>query len=242
MLEDEVDEKYYLSAKWHYTLDNEQRHDSNEVAQIDNISYKAIRTITDTNKICRTIDTMGGGQREPKVIVEINNKRVRNNIEKNHQRLKENSFLDSFNNTVNNTGISGTITTGVSFRNETHVAVRDNRNLKEQLCDKLVETHTVVGGEIINHSYTNSKQRNTLDKYIESKDGIFPTMTTRPDILGVAENKNNLRIRKLTPKECWRLMGFDDSDFEKAEKVNSNSQLYKQARKFDCCKCTRGNI
>jgi DNA (cytosine-5)-methyltransferase 1 len=39
----------------------------------------------------------------------------------------------------------------------------------------------------------------------------------------------NYRIRKLTPKECWRLMGFDDSDFEKAEKVNSNSQLYKQA-------------
>ncbi len=38
----------------------------------------------------------------------------------------------------------------------------------------------------------------------------------------------NLRIRKLTPKEYWRLMGFDDSDFEKASKVNSNSQLYKQ--------------
>ena len=37
------------------------------------------------------------------------------------------------------------------------------------------------------------------------------------------------RIRKLTPLSCWRLMGFDDSDFEKAEKVNSNSQLYKQA-------------
>ena len=40
---------------------------------------------------------------------------------------------------------------------------------------------------------------------------------------------NNLRIRKLTPKECWRLMGFDDSDFEKAAKINSNTQLYKQA-------------
>ena len=39
----------------------------------------------------------------------------------------------------------------------------------------------------------------------------------------------NVRIRKLTPKECWRLMGFDDSDFEKAEAVCSNTQLYKQA-------------
>lgn len=37
------------------------------------------------------------------------------------------------------------------------------------------------------------------------------------------------RIRKLTPKECYRLMGFSDEDFEKAKAVNSNSQLYKQA-------------
>lgn len=36
------------------------------------------------------------------------------------------------------------------------------------------------------------------------------------------------RIRKLTPLECWRLMGFSDEDFHKAEEVNSNSQLYKQ--------------
>ena len=40
---------------------------------------------------------------------------------------------------------------------------------------------------------------------------------------------NSLRIRKLTPKECWRLMGFSDDDFHKAEEVNSNTQLYKQA-------------
>ena len=40
---------------------------------------------------------------------------------------------------------------------------------------------------------------------------------------------NGMRIRKLTPKECWRLMGFNDYDFEKVERINSNSQLYKQA-------------
>ena len=40
----------------------------------------------------------------------------------------------------------------------------------------------------------------------------------------------NHRIRKLTPKECWRLMGFDDVDFEKAKAAGiSNTQLYKQA-------------
>jgi len=36
-------------------------------------------------------------------------------------------------------------------------------------------------------------------------------------------------IRKLTPKECWRLQGFPDKAFEAAEKVNSDTQLYKQA-------------
>ena len=53
-------------------------------------------------------------------------------------------------------------------------------------------------------------------------DGSFPKHNNR-----VIEP--NCRIRKLTPKECWRLMGFDDGDFEKAEKVCSNTQLYKQA-------------
>jgi len=41
--------------------------------------------------------------------------------------------------------------------------------------------------------------------------------------------KTDYRIRKLTPKECWRLMAFTDEDFHKAEEVNSNTQLYKQA-------------
>ena len=40
----------------------------------------------------------------------------------------------------------------------------------------------------------------------------------------------NFRIRKLTPRECWRLQGFPDWAFDKAQEVNSNSQLYKQAR------------
>jgi len=39
----------------------------------------------------------------------------------------------------------------------------------------------------------------------------------------------NLRIRKLSPREVWRLMGISDEDFDKASKVVSNSQLYKQA-------------
>ena len=54
-----------------------------------------------------------------------------------------------------------------------------------------------------------------------------PTLRAARSGLKVA---TDFRIRKLTPKECWRLMGFDDSDFEKAKSAGiSNSQLYKQA-------------
>ena len=62
-------------------------------------------------------------------------------------------------------------------------------------------------------------------------DGVSPTLSTmqggnrQPKVM----LEETTRIRKLTPKECWRLMGFDDEDIEKAEKVNSNTQLYKQA-------------
>lgn len=46
---------------------------------------------------------------------------------------------------------------------------------------------------------------------------------------GVCKIDSQYRIRKLTPMECWRLMDFSDEDFHKAESVNSNTQLYKQA-------------
>lgn len=67
----------------------------------------------------------------------------------------------------------------------------------------------------------------------EYKDGVvyFPKnyiskqteqVDNEPDLQGY-------RIRKLTPKECMRLMGFDDSDYDSVQEVGvSNSQLYKQ--------------
>lgn len=185
------------------------------------------------------------------------------------------------------------------------------RNMKEKLCDELIEKGIVKVNYVINHSYTNGlngknpKSRITLNDYVETTDNTMPCLTTRGDTLGVvvlgnyspsnhnareipkilvngnksiietlgknevddgvfidgynrlvrkdglsgtittrvsASNntyicikeattaiKSGLRIRKLTPKECWRLMGFDDEDFEKASKFNSNAQLYKQA-------------
>ena len=69
----------------------------------------------------------------------------------------------------------------------------------------------------------------------------FPTSKTRRGRVGrqvantlLASGKQgvvteSLKIRKLTPRECWRLQGFPDWAFDKAQEVNSNSQLYKQA-------------
>lgn len=58
--------------------------------------------------------------------------------------------------------------------------------------------------------------------------GRCSTITTH-GTAGVLMDTSPVRIRKLTPKECWRLQGFSDEQFEKAAAVNSNTQLYKQA-------------
>jgi len=58
--------------------------------------------------------------------------------------------------------------------------------------------------------------------------GIAPTVKENHGTV-TATNTIDYKIRKLTPLECFRLMGFSDIDFNLAQKVNSNSQLYKQA-------------
>lgn len=58
----------------------------------------------------------------------------------------------------------------------------------------------------------------------EPGDPMF-TLTAQ-DRHGISDGS---RIRKLTPRECWRLQGFPDWAFDKAAEVNSDSQLYKQA-------------
>ena len=77
-------------------------------------------------------------------------------------------------------------------------------------------------GDSINLEHPNSKtRRGRVGKQVAQ------TLTTSCN-QGCIPNAE-MRIRKLTPKECFRLMGFSDEDFHKAEAVNSNSQLYKQA-------------
>lgn len=52
---------------------------------------------------------------------------------------------------------------------------------------------------------------------------------TRSGSFGATGATDGIAIRKLTPLECWRLMGFTDAEFLRAKAVCSNSQLYKQA-------------
>jgi DNA (cytosine-5)-methyltransferase 1 len=76
-------------------------------------------------------------------------------------------------------------------------------------------------GDSINFSHPNSKnRRGRVGKNIAN------TLLTS-DEQGVV--LSDYKIRKLTPRECWRLQGFPDWSFDKAQEVNSNSQLYKQA-------------
>ena len=61
-------------------------------------------------------------------------------------------------------------------------------------------------------------------------EGISPALDTCQGGNRMPKITEGIKIRKLTPLECWRLMGFDDEDFYKAQQSGvSNSQLYKQA-------------
>ena len=77
----------------------------------------------------------------------------------------------------------------------------------------------------------NPYNKTEIQEFAPTQTSCCGSNTSSSTVLVKNEEKEekNLRIRKLTPKECWRLMGFTDEEFEKAEKVNSNSQLYKQA-------------
>ena len=107
------------------------------------------------------------------------------------------------------------------------------------------QTLTTMGGEnngvVVNRFYEQALETfnnnevedgDIIDAYNKKviNDGNSPTITTRPEgfktaILPVQD----LRIRKLTPKECFRLMGVKDDDFEKVAKNQSDASLYRLA-------------
>lgn len=81
----------------------------------------------------------------------------------------------------------------------------------------------VEDGDGIDVSSRMETHRGTVQK------GMAQTLKTQADVGVLEMNGEQYAIRKLTPKECMRLMGFDDEDYEKQSKVVSSAQIYKQA-------------
>ena len=105
--------------------------------------------------------------------------------------------------------------------------------LKDMLDDVVDEKYYLSKRRIkslFEHKRRNAEKGNGFGARIVSCNDIASSLTTSPHkSAGQYLMDEQQRIRILTPKECFRLMGFDDSDFEKADAVNSNTQLYKQA-------------
>lgn len=118
------------------------------------------------------------------------------------------------------------------------IGVIDSQGIKVAEATKQGYSECRVGIDSVNLSVPGSKTRrgrvgrdvaNTLDT--SCNQGIFVQVSEELTMYAVWYEKYQcyIAIRKLTPKECFRLQGWTDDYFEKAEFVNSDSQLYKQA-------------
>lgn len=213
MLEEKVDEKYYLRAE---QLENIKLNEVNtdiskaekceciQVAQIDG-SFESTGRIYGDDGLCPTINTMGGGGREPKILEPVL------------------------------IGGIGEINFGTQFRQGNRIY-----DSKEIACALTANPVGNAGGESylykVDMNYTTP---NIIfhDKHyqpvlmLKTKESEIYYITVNEKNIGIIKQGDNwFAIRKLTPKECWRLMGFTDSDFDKAKAAGvSDSQLYKQA-------------
>lgn len=237
MLEDEVEEKYYLSEQ---AIQGFLKHNENHIEKGTGFIWKPknendiASTLRANAALCPTDNTI-------KVIGNLNIK-----------------GQDNIKRVYSDKGISPTLT-DMQGGNRQPKILEDfykNRSIREY--DKVTPTlrSERTGLKVIELLKIKNATKKGYDEAIDG-DSVnlqYPDSNTRRgrvghqvsqtiqcnDSMGVV---NNFRIRKLTPKECWRLMGFDDGDFEKAKNVPmSNTQLYKQARKFYRCKCFRKNI
>lgn len=187
ILDDEVDEKFYLSQK--------------QINKIKTSTFTQERTRIQNSECCQTL--LSRDFKDPKC-VQVG-QLYGTNKEPNPQegRVYDPNY------------ISPTMDTCSGGNRMPKVAIKQ--------ATKKGYTECEVGG-VADLSYPDSKTRRGR---VQEDGKICPTLTATET--GVCRIESDIRIRKLTPKECWRLMGFDDKSFKAAEQVNSNSQLYKQA-------------
>ena len=204
LLENEVDEKYYLSDKMIAYLDK-------KVEQ----GWK--KTVINNTEIANTICNPARNQ--------INDNWIADKEIKLNQvaQITDKGFTEMTGRVYDSAGLSPTIQTMQGGNRQPKIAID---NLKTQLCNKLIQEGKVKEYDVIRHSYSSNRLKNG-DKNmgrIENHEGLSPTLDTRCDCLGVCKN---YRIRKLTPTECLRLMGVRD---EYSKRITcSNAQKYKQA-------------
>ena len=112
--------------------------------------------------------------------------------------------------------------------------LKEPTELQKEVCNQAIEKDLMTPYDIIDYTYSNARLGEIANGMIKTKNStdnqIANTLTCNAENFGVCvSTPQTLRIRKLTPKETWRLMGFADCDVERAAEVCSNTQLYKQA-------------
>ena len=198
------------------------------VGKLDIKGHDCVKRVYSGEGIAPTLTDMQGGNRQPKVLIDepvIAASRGRNpdNPGDRTPGIPTEQRLE-----INKQGISNTITT----------VQKDNYVIEP--CLKIKEAtkagyKEAYAGDGVNISGRMKYQRGNVQKEMTQ------TLMANGSERGVVTP--DMRIRKLTPRECWRLMGFGDEDFDKAKAVpTSDTQLYKQARKLDSCKCTRSGV
>lgn len=222
LLENHVDEKYYLSKKMtNYIVSKDDSYKVNENKLVVNRKVACTKTTREGNTRADCSDYIIPELDEEDVSLvkpKHRNKSLKLTLEKNVP--EDGDFIDTYNKTVKKDGNSGTITTRVSASNNVFVAVDENLlKIKNATKQGFLEA---TEGDGIDISGRMQYHRGTVQK------GMSQTITTAGgNNVGVAIAVTSaLRIRKLTPRECFRLMGVKDQDFEHIKNEFNDSVLY----------------
>lgn len=153
-------------------------------------------------------------------------KEIRKDYEDGKIDISRHDFLAS---EVREDGITNTLST---VQKDNQLAVKVSEATKQGYAECRVGVDTVnlsVPGSKTRRGRVGKEIANTLDT--SCNQGIFVQVSEELVVYAVWYEKYQcyIAIRKLTPKECFRLQGWSDDYFKKAQFVNSDSQLYKQA-------------
>ena len=208
MLEDNVDEKYFLNDKMiqYISADNAKWTGNNSEALI-NKDYASTINTKEGSRRCDASNYIGEDLEENYNLKGLH-KTLRETLETNEIEDGIN-FVDAYNRKIDNKGMAKTISTRVDASNNTYIAIK-NATKQGYL--------EATDGDGIDISSRMEYHRGNVQK-----DKIQTITTSGGNDRDVVEN---LKIRKLTPRECFRLMGVKDEDFEKIAKNQSDSSLY----------------